>query len=576
MLRAPSVVFSLGLGLLALQPGCGVEPPKSAATPPAISDHDDWKRTAIWLYATDRARGGHEGECTYVYELLEKEARCKGELCIRGAELASEWLEKCSSLAAEQASEVGDWQASMSDRADQPPTKCADVFAELTGEGCEPDSCLERAQRWATDCGEIEAGPLSVLILERALRRKLDDESIQLDTRGCVAMGKLLLEGAHCADEEACKKLLPEVEAYRTQCEANAEPDMATAVAQLAIVVGSAREPTPVQISDESKTIAEGRVPLRLADGSGAILGVCHRKAVELGAYLKDREGCPGARLSVARVIDSEQGIREMRVGTLFLPEGVELTSLYPWLEVTGESEQLAKERVAAAKTEIEAVLAADGDAGLVKLIELVDRHRQWILRSESVAAVLRAHDAKLAPLLERLGQAKAKVAATTRDSSKLRSLLIRAKTRPLADVDRKGAVAVGAYNGGYWLEGGKLWPKAMAAYRAQLEPLEQAVRKARKQPGSDIDKARTEARTHAKACAAALERQREAVSQLEACVFASCDNAERDAAVQQLDQGRQDAARARLQLDAALGPISATASDSPLARKAGCKSDAW
>lgn len=567
-----------GLALLTLLvvSACEIKPPTSAIRPVRAGE-DDWKRSAYWLFATEGSASGHGEECAAVYEWLQQERRCQGALCRQGADLASEWVQKCPEHASARADAVRSLETELATRAKSAPSACATQFDQLLKPKCKPAACVEAAQRWATECGETECGPLGVRLVEQALRRVTAGETHRLDTRSCVSLRQAVREAAACADQTACKEVLPVTQAFRDKClSEERKPDLATAVELLAVAVVAGGDAEPIAVSASADQLDADAVPLVLADGSGAVLGLCHQRPRDLAAYQALRQRCAGTTLSVARLFFGKQGQRTMRVGRFIVPESFEPPTPYPWLNVRGEAEQLAERKAAAFGTALDGLPAAADAGAVAALVKVVGEYALWLENSHQVRAELTARDAKLAPLLEKLAQAKVAAARPTLHRLALYGLHHRALTRPFADVELSGTVQSGAATPAYWLRTASMLPTATAAYRRALEPMKRRLPfGARLLPMEETQLAER-AREQARICAAAQAEQADLERQLSECLFPSCDDTRHGALYQQWATARAKAEQARREVDFALAPTGSGAAEWPGASEAGCEATRW
>lgn len=520
----PRYAGSLALALCATcRPSPVMRPTPSAPSAPK----DDWQRSATWIHATAGAKSGQAPECRHVRRALDGEGSCKGALCRYPAELASEWLDKCAKRHPGDVEKIGDWQAAWSDAADTSPSKCAKQHARFVDEGCEAAHCRGDAAEWATRCGETEGSPLSVTILERVVSRHLEDSDkpVELDARSCETLGEEVHEGAWCATESACKKVWKVVELERERCgDENETPDIGTAMRTLAIAVGAVREPDDAPVADEPEHLEDDDAPLVFADGRGAVVMVCNKRVTELDDYLAARDGCDGSFVHVARVF-GEGDERRLRRGNVRIAKDREMLALFPALAVAGEPEKEEKRRVKAFDA---AVSRAIAETSLALLVSAIDDQASWIHRSKRLRDVLEKHDAELVPLFAKA--AKAKVASSpSSDDPTRRGLAFRAKTRPLADVNRQGAIDPTGDTAARWLGTSALLPKATAAYAALLAPLDEAVRRGPKLRPGQAKKARENARAAATVCRDAQQAGAATQRALLGCVFDACDDARVD-----------------------------------------------
>lgn len=552
-------------------------PPPTSANQPVYSNTDDgWKRSALWLYATEEATGGQAGECALLLELLRGEESCRGPICESGSELATEWLDKCSSMAAEHVDAVRSLEQTFRKRAAEAATPCATEYAALTGSGCQPDTCLERARAWATRCGESEAGALSGAILERRVARRVGSE-VEIDLRGCPTLAQQLQQGARCASETECRAALAHVEAYAARCQGDdRRPDLATAVAELAILAGANREPEPLAISPEVQPLAPDALPLVLADGSGAVLSLCHQRPVDLPAFIDLQQRCAGTPLVLGRLFYGKEGTPTVRVGQLPAPAAYDPPSPYPWLELAGERAHYAELEAQALREGLAAVAAAPPDESLAKLVVLIDEHRPWLDVSAAAQQALTEADGKLAPVLTAAAAAKVTGSKRVYDPAALRGLHERSQDRPLADLSRDGKFALGAETAAYWLEPERWLPQAMAAYRQALAPLEQRIRFAPAMLPAKRSATREEGLEQVAACAAAQTRGQAIEIELTRCVFAACEDDRVASLVTEWRQVRDRAAAARIAGDLALSALHSGAERLQLASKRGCEEPGW
>src|SRR5512137_294747 len=128
-----TVTLSLGLA------ACSSPPPKAAGDSSSHGPADQWKRSAVWLYATRDAGGGPAAECDHVRKRLGEETRCRGPLCRYAVELAAEWRDKCDKLKPDGIDEVSTLQAELSEAGKREPSSCSREFDRLMKDGCQPD-----------------------------------------------------------------------------------------------------------------------------------------------------------------------------------------------------------------------------------------------------------------------------------------------------------------------------------------------------------------------------------------------------------------------------------------------------
>lgn len=533
----------------------------------------------MWLYVTADSPSGAQSECARVFQVLSDESDCKGLLCQPAQELAGDWLENCGKQMAKEAEKVSDLEAAFADQAERKPTPCVKEFKHLITAGCDPDHCEEEAQGWATRCGGTEGGVLSTLMVEQVANRNLDGKKkLKLDPRSCPTFAKSLQKQAACGNEKACKASWPEVEGYRARCESDEQlPGVATGLAQLSIAYGAGQEVKLTLVSLESATVEPGAVPLSLADGRGAILGLCQKHPGETGAYLAVRKSCAGTELTVARLSKgtkgSEQGV--LQIGKVLVPSRP-LTGPYPWLEVADEQAAAAKLGAAMVKKDLAAVLAAPEDEALGKLVQLAHDHGQWMAQSDEVKGILKDKDAELAPLFGKLAAIKVSGAKGMGDEAKLRALYHRAKKRPFADIRADGRFEIGAATRGFWVELDGTLPSAMKAYAKALEPLAQQAGQADAPTATQLRSAREQAARSARSCRGQLARRGKVEGQLEQCAFEGCDQGQMDGLLASWSSAHDRVQSALREVDLALSAIGDSALTASLTKDQGCDASPW
>ncbi len=536
---------------------------------------DGWQTTALWLHATAGSGSSQAAECEHVARALDDESRCQKRLCRYGADLAGEWLDKCTKLKPSQVAQTKKLQAQFGEAAQGEKTECAKELEALLGDGCKPESCAVRAQRWATRCGETEAGPLAVGMVQRNGDRTASDEGMRLDMRSCDTLRDELRKGTSCEDEAACRDLWPQVKLYRRSCEAKGEPpDLVTGIYQMAIAFGADRTGEIVAVSDEPQLIFAGQFPLTLADGKGAILGVCWKRPQEREAYLKLRDECQGGTIDVARVMSSKGGGRELRFGKVALPTMLPLTILYPWLLVVDERDHDDARAIQALRDGLSAALAAPAAEADAKLLTVINTHARLLRRSIEAQEALTKHDAALVPLFRRLARTKVNGGMRVRSIANRWSLVRRAKRRPFADLGLDATLQLGAFTRAYSLDVTKTLPQAMAAYQGALAVLVKVVERGIKPGGSDLQVAKQFGRQQVKACDAALDELVEIEGELLACAFdwKGCGAEGQHALGERWRKTRDAVERAHHGLDIALGVLSGLDDELAIeAANAGC-----
>ncbi len=559
--------------LLALACACTVERPRNVgeARAPAPVE-DDWKPSALWLYATPSVAGGPDAECAQVLRVLGQEKGCRGAFCRRGAELAVEWAKKCGKRLPAQVAEVRTLYGQLSRSAARAPSDCAKEL-DRTLNGCENGACAEPAQRWATDCAEASGSPLALAILQQAADRANDEGThVALDGRSCTTLRASLAEDARCAGEDECKKAWPTAEAHRRLCLRKDRPPLLdVAVAEAVIADGAQRdEEPPSAVSPMMDRLPDGALPLQFADGSGAVLRVCNKKPADLAGYLALRDECQGSELKFVRIaIDGDSA--SLKRGRLFLPLPLPLADALPALLLAGESDRDEERAAAAVAKDLDSALALPADQATAALMRLFDASGAWIARSDKVRSALHAKDAAVAPALARIAEAKVKAGRAMKDVANLRGLVFRARTRPFADVGPDGAIHSGAPTRAFRFEAQAVWPEAMRAYTKALAPL---LKVHVPQPApADVAVARSFARDEAGACVTARAKVAAAQEKLLQCAFDSdCNEGRQGGLFGDLQLARSDFEGAVHRLDIAASVLGQTAAAAGAAQ--GCDPD--
>jgi hypothetical protein len=538
---------------------CGGASTTGDASHQAIAE-DDWQTTALWLHATAGSGSSHEAECSHVAQVLEDEQRCQGRLCRYGLELASQWFDKCTKLAPPKVAPTKKLQAQYREAIKAGTTACAKELESLLGDGCKPVSCAVDAQRWATRCGETEAGPLAVGMVQRNVQRYGGEDASQLDMRSCDSLRDELRKGASCDDQEVCRDLWSQVKLYRKSCEAEGQPpDMVTGIYQMAIAYGAERSDEVIKVSDEPELIFAGQFPLTLADGKGVILGACWKRPQDRSSYQKIRDECQSGTLDVVRVRSSEGGGRELRFGKVALPTVLPLTTLYPWLRMVGDQVQEDDRDLAALRKDLAATVGASPAEGARKLLALANGHARFLRRSIDAREALGKQDAALAPLFEQLATIKVNGGLRVPSLPNRWSLLQRAKTRPFADLGEDATLQLGAFTAAHSLTLAKTLPKATAAYRRRLGPLVVMVERGLKPSASDLRVAKTFGRRQVAACDTALDQMVEVEGELLSCPFdpKSCGAEQQHGLGERWREARDAVDKAHHGLNIALGVLS-------------------
>jgi hypothetical protein len=541
--------------LLALLFSCNVAPPKNVGQPSRMRTADsDWSRSVTWLHATAKAPSGAAGECQHVHGVLEKEASCNGKMCGHAFEIGGEWSDKCAKLMPDQASSVAELTSTWRERVDEPPTNCFNDFVRLNEDSCEPSECVERGQRWATQCAEQEGSPLCVAIVQTMVNRNGEGGKKALDTRSCDSLTAALKTGAACADEAVCRRALEDVKVHQARCiEKDVTLPLAVALQRMAISAGAGEAPSPHAVIVGTE-LPEDAVPLVLADGQGAVLSVCGRRVTTINDYLDVRERCGGPVLFAA--------VRHSRleVASLTAPSDVSFVDVFPRFALAGEIARAGEKNAESLRSALDLVVAATGPQAIEALATAMHDHQGSITKSGHARRVMTSMDDQLTPVFVLIGEAKARAGKATSQISVSRGILSRSKRRQLADVSRDGSIVALTPTRGSLLELGDILPKATKAYSRALLPLENHVNAAeridRMTRRYSRDRPEVEARKLIVAANAACEQAQamraKAAAQLTACAFDPCDEQSILSLAQQVVDARDIAIVARHRYDQA------------------------
>jgi hypothetical protein len=528
---------------------------KTGSNPSAV---DDW-REALWPHVTAPSSGGLKGQCDQALLSLESEARCQGTLCRFGDELASQWLTHCATVAPGAVAQATELQTKLHSELSSPRSDCGAELDQLFGDICKSGACPVSVQDWATRCGETEAGPLGLAMVQRAFARPDDNEGSPLDARSCGTLRDKLHKAASCAAGPACQQAWASVEIYRKRCEYGGKPpELATGVNQLLIAYGAGRLGEVVALPEKSKLIYADQFPLTLADGKGVILGVCGERVAEPKSYLETRAACQGGPIDVLRMVGDADKAQQLRVATIPLPTPLPITQLYPWLFVVNERMHVDDRVLPRLGADLDSLATVPRAEAVAKLVALFDTHAAIIARSYDAQQVVTQRDAALVRSFERLAQAKLAGAPPRSDVANRWGMVHRAKRRPFADMELTGKLSLGAATRAHFLDLAEVLPKSIAAYHRVLGHLFRGVKFGKRPTATQLELAQKFGDQRARACRGLLTKLRQTEDDLLTCALEreGCAVKTRQALAARWKKTHQSAAEERQQLDIALSIV--------------------
>ena len=556
---------------------CGEAPPPVREAPV----EDEWSRAPApaWLVATHGVAASHRAECAAALGFIDGDEQCLGAACENAAALASTWTERCPKIDHEHAAHVKELAEAFATRSKTEPTACDAEATTLLREGCMQTACLPRAQAWATRCAAPTKSPLTVRFVERLVERKTDaQERLTVDVRSCDELGAEVLKGAACRDQFACGDAFKMFAVVRERCSApELLPTTAVGAAAVALAALSEQKLAKVKVRAGSPAVGASDAPLPLADGSGVVVSICGARPPSLAEYVAATAACKQGALVIARSFKVEGGF-EVRLGSLAYPDEATFFARFPTLRVAGELELRDREAAAAlGKTIAQAASAGAARGGtaaaLRELRSAFDIHAEMLRRATTPLA----NDDALAPLFADLGRAKrAKIAGSAGGDAV--GLLERGRTRPLADVDDKGAIKAGATSIAGRLDARRVLPAAMRAYVTALDPGGRASPP--RVDAASANKAERVGLLRAGACGDALKRLQAYKAALISCAFEleACGADKRAEATAVIDDSRAAAASAWDAFDVARTGAAHAASNelASAATAAGCREPWW
>ncbi len=532
--------------------------PKKGKTGSNAQAIDDW-REALWPHVTATASGGQNAQCEQALVSLESESRCQGTICRFGAELASQWLTKCDTIAPDSVARVTELQTKLRSELSQPRSDCGAELEQLFGDICKSGACPVSVQDWATRCGETEAGPLALALVQRAFASPGDSEGSPLDASSCATLRDKLHQAASCAAGPACQEAWSNVEVYRKRCEyGGMPPELATGINQLLIAYGAGRLDEVVTLPAKSKLIYAGQFPLTLADGKGVILGVCGQRPLKAKAYLEARAACQGGTVDVIRMVGTPDQRQQLQLGSIPLPTPLPITQLYPWLFVVDERMHEDDRALPSLRGALDALSTVPKADAVAKLVALFDTHAGVIAGSYDAQQVVRKKDAALVRSFERLAKAKLAGAPRRSDVANRWGMVHRAKRRPFADMALSGKLSLGAATRAHFLDLADVLPKSMAAYHQVLGHLSRQVKFGKRPTAAQLGLAKEFGDQRARACRGLLIKLRQTEQDLLICTLKreGCTAKTRQALGHRWKKTRDAAAEEHHQLDIALSIV--------------------
>lgn len=525
------------------------EAPQAAPPPPEPPSTPEWEASA--------KGDGKTAQCAAVASALKAEKSCVGSLCAHGVALAKERAKYCGEDDAALASELAA-------RAKKAPSECGAKAEAILAKGCPGDATCEiTTGKWAAHCAKSDGSPLIFAMLGRTVAKRSALPEFTIDTRSCDDLRADMKKGVAC-EKAACPAAVKTALAYRSRCGGDGLPEPALAITEAAILAaaGQAIGPTIIRTAPPKLTPAE--VPVLVPDRWGAYASVCGERFADLAAYVAARRKCKNGKIVIVRYFIDQAKNYQVRGGALDAPDDETFSRRFPSLRAVGELEardEAAKQALTAELPKV-AALAKEGKAtdAARALVRLAIAHGAALGRSAAARSAFAAVDEDLAPALAEIG--KAKLAAGKKAlAADLAGLAARAPTRPFADVNEEGAIAIDLASAASRLEGESLFPKAMAAYSAALGDLTKLAKR-KPMSMSDARVMKNNAVEAGKTCAATAKRAQASEKDLVACAFTmnTCPDAKIAGLKKSIDEDRAAVVAARHTIDLALSVLSTTA----------------
>jgi hypothetical protein len=575
-MRPRPLLLALALAVTA----CASEP---QAAKEGFAPEDEWASyapSAVWLVATHGTPNDHKKECARAFEWIDGEEKCAATSCQRGVDLAEVWQKRCPKFDRAHVDRVKEVAEAIQSNTSKPSTPCEDEADALLKGSCAGEVCARATQKWATKCGAKVASPLTVRFLERLVERQTDaSERVQLDVRSCDELAGDVKKGVGCKDQFVCADALKKFEFLAARCATDAEPLSVAAGALGTLLAAAAQQKIAPVVVDASKLMTAADAPVVLSDGSGVVVSVCGDRPTSLDDYRAKRRACSNGDVVYARAFKVGAKI-EVRLGALAFPDDARFTARFPTLVAMGEVLAKDKEAYAAVGQAIERAGHAGASAGAMASalasLRAAFGAAEASLKRPSAAAALAAHDASLVGLFTQLGRAKR--AAAGRGSPDAGGVLVRGRSRALADVDDRGDVKAGAASAAGRVDTRALFPRAMGAYLDALDPTGSAA--PRRVDAGSVRKAESAASGFLGACADAEKTLQRAKGALVSCGFGleACANGRAQQLAAELDAALAQASVAWDGFDTArTGAANAASSSlSSAADSAGCREPWW
>jgi len=572
--------FVLVSSLFAVPLACGAAESSQQATAPEPDVVEP--TSAEWIFVTDGVRGGRRGECQAVTQWINGEEACKGNLCAHGAALARDWLQSCNKLAPALAPDVEKRAADLEKKAKAMSTPCEDRIRGILRNGCgDTKDCGSYVQNWATSCSDWST-PLVIRMLEVTVQRDIG-ERFEIDSRSCKQLLGDLTKAASCDQEFKCQDLFPVIDDYKSHCQPNGKlPSLAAAIAQLSVRVGATQSPEPMPVDPAGDPLDPAVTPLPLADGSGAVLMVCGKRAANIPAYLAARKQCSEDVVFARRFEDN--GAAVVRVGRVPHSSDNEFHERYFSLEADGEIQARFDAMLPGFVATLKQVesLAADpkhSKEAIRLFVQAVNDNLDAVRDSKVFDTAFRQHDAALVPLFAALGKQKRAVVHNELAARKFASGIRRAELYPLSDMDADGRGKLGAWSVASGVDIVDMLPKSIAAYREEIEARYKRVEKI-KLTQRDIDALSMVADGHSARCGQAAKDYEAKEKALIDCHFGvtACDADKVAGLEKQLDRAKSDTESGYTQAALAITslPLENRENAWMAAKVAGCREPWW